>query len=189
MKIYVQMINRLNPPLFVGIGFGIGGILQWLFLRPWSEGLATTSMVVVGAIGGAFLASRSIPRRSAIIGAASYSVGFLLGGPISVATLMNFLGPADPSIPFSWFYPLFTLGFGIAGASSAGLMRPRLITVTTSTVCFLIGGGVGGAVVGLMFGSPMAREDIAGIGLLITYAVIGAICGRALELSEATTDT
>src|SRR5690349_11256981 len=107
MKSYVQMSNRLNPPLVVGIGFGIGGILQGLFLFPWSVGLAITGLGVVGAIGGAILASRSIPRRSALLGAASYSLGFLFGGPIPVAALMNFLETeSDPSIPFSWFYPL-----------------------------------------------------------------------------------
>ena len=54
-------------------------------------------------------------------------------------------------------------------------MRPRLIPVATSTVCFLIGGGVGGAAVGVLFGSPMARHNIVAIGLLITDVVIGAI--------------
>lgn len=170
----------INTPLFVGIGFGIGGLLQCLFLPLLNASLSIVSMGVVGAIGGAFLASRSTPRRSEIRTAVSYGLGLLLGGSISVASLMFFLeAGTDPSLPFLYFYFLFILGFCIAGATSAALINPRLIPVVASTICFLVGSGVGGAAIGVLFGSPMSRLGIAGTGLLITEVVSGAISGRA----------
>ena len=177
----------INTPLFVGIGFGIGGIVQCLLFLFLNASLYIITMGVVGAIGGAFLAYRSTPRRSAILAALSYGLGLLLGGSISVVSLTLFLEKGtDPALPFLYFYFLFILGFCIAGATSAALIRPRLVPVATSTICFLVGSGVGGAAIGVLFGSPMSRACIAGTGLLITEVVSGAISGRALELSEAT---
>jgi hypothetical protein len=184
--VYARLRNSFNTPLFVATGFGLGSLVQWLFLLSWNVGPAIISMGVVGAIGGSFLAYRSAPRRSVIPGAVSYSLGLLSGGAVSVVTLMNFLDTkSDPSLPFHYFYPLFIFGFGIAGATSAALIRPRLIPVTTSAVCFLIGGSAGGAAVGVLFGTPLSRPNIAGMGLLITDIVIGAVSGRALEFSDA----
>lgn len=177
----------INTPLFVGIGFGIGGLVQCLCILFLTASTSIISLGVVGAIGGAFLACRSTPRRSAILAAVSYGLGLLLGGSISVASLMVFLDTGrDPSLPFPAFCFLFILGYCIAGATSAALIRPRLIPVAKSTICFLIGSGVGCAAIGALFGSPMNRLYITGIGLLITEVVSGVISGRAMEFSEAT---
>jgi hypothetical protein len=181
-KKHFLMHLRASTPLFVAIGFSVGGAVHFLFLRSWDLASAILGAGASGAIGGAFLAHRSHPQRSAILVATAYGLGFALGGSISVTIL--WLQLENPSLPFIYFYPLFILGFCSAGATSAALIRPRLIAVRNSTISFLVGSAVGGIVLAVLLGSPMDRPHIAAMGLLISYAVGGAVSGMVLESLE-----
>ena len=176
----------IPTPVLVGIGFGIGGTIQCLFLLPWRIGPSVIGMGVVGAIGGAFLAYGSTPRRSLLRGAISYSLGFMLGGFVSLGSLIGYL-EGEISLPFHDFYLLFILGFCIAGATGAALAGPPL-PVRMSAICFLVGGAVGGAAIAILSGSPMERRYIAAIGLLISEVVGGVASARALEFSDSSID-
>jgi len=161
------------------MGFGLGGALQFLFMRSGDSALEFLGIGAAGAVGGAFLALTSQPRRSVFLVAIAYGLGFQLGGWISMMALWYQL--RDPSLTYFEFYLLFILGFGAAGAISAALIRPRLITVRNSTLSFLVGSGFGCVAVPVLSGSPIAKLKTAAISLTISYAVGGAVSGMILD--------
>lgn len=173
---------RANSALIVAMGFGLGGALHFLFMWSGDSVLEFFGIGVAGAVGGAFLALRTKPRRSVFLVAIAYGLGFQLGGWISMMALWYQL--RDPSLTFFDFYFLFILGFGAAGAISAALIRPRLIGVRNSTLSFLLGSGVGCVAVAVLSGSPLAKLKTAAISLTISYAVGGAVSGMILDSNE-----
>jgi len=170
---------RANTALIVAMGFGLGGALQFLFMRSGDSALEFLGIGAAGAVGGAFLALTSQPRRSVFLVAIAYGLGFQLGGWISMMALWYQL--RDPSLTYFEFYLLFILGFGAAGAISAAQIRPRLITVRNSTLSFLVGSGFGCVAVPVLSGSPIAKLKTAAISLTISYAVGGAVSGMILD--------
>lgn len=186
VKTYSWPTINTNPSLSVAIGFGLGGAVNCLFLfLSWDLTTAWIGAGIAGAIGGAFLAHSRNSRRSAMLAAVRYFLGFLIGGVISGTVLVVLLEMGhDTTFSFFEFYFCFVLGFSIAGAVSAAFTRSQPISVGNSTICFLVGSAVGGVAVGVLFNSPMGKPYIAAIGLLVTYVVGGALSGAVSEYSD-----
>ncbi|HXU07467.1 MAG TPA: hypothetical protein VN743_00620 [Blastocatellia bacterium] len=183
---HLPLYLRASTGLFVAFGFSLGGALHSLFIRSGNSALEFLGIGAAGAVGGAFLALRSKPRRSVFLAAIAYGLGFQLGGWISMMALWYQVG--NPSLPFFDFYFIFILGFGSAGAISAALIRPRLMAVRNSAICFLVGSAVGGIIVAILSGSPVAKLKIAAIALTISYGVGGAVSGMILDSNEGEID-
>jgi hypothetical protein len=183
--IFTKEAAQMNRTYFAArgaIGFMLGCILMFLvgyFSNSPSLLFSGYALVVVGAVGGIYLAWGQYSTLRAAIG---FGIGFLIGGYISLVSFSFLFMMADGSPTLLEillnYYLQFVLGFTIAGAVSAGLTRSHLISVLASARAFAIGSAIGGAVI-----APAPWSDNTGLlvvlGILIIFLVGGVLSGLA----------
>jgi hypothetical protein len=161
-----------NPSLVTAIGFGLGTLLSVLLL--WDVTIAVPGMIFGGAGGGIALAYVTNRRDFTILALFGFSTAFLTGGLFSVTGFI--LAPTYK--PFFYFYFTYILGFVISGILSALFTGSKFISVKNSTISFIVGSILGGAVIGVLRELPGTKNWLVAIvGIFVTNVTGGALSG------------
>jgi hypothetical protein len=171
-----HLLSGVKPWLVTATGFGGGSLLSLLLLL--DAAMAVPGIISGGAIGGLSMAYASGRREDAARALWGFGAAFLIGGIFSGLGIIL----ANISAPFFYFISWYVSGFVLSGTLSALFTRSRFITVKNSAISFLVGSLFGVAAIAVLGEFTAMESSLANvIGIFITNAIAGALCGATSE--------